>query len=494
MSSPLILPSSPQRRPCVPAGVRLLAIVLVLVLLPASCANRSRPPDIFVLLVDTLRADRLGAYGNQQGLTPFLDSLAQHGFVFRNTYAQSSWTDPSVASLLTSRYQSQHGITSFLAVLGDDEITLPEVLHQRGYATGAFIANFLLRRDLGYAQGFDYYRTYSHSSKDAQGKRTYVKARAEEIDREALSWLDQVHRDRPGAPVFVYLHYMEPHNPYDPPQADVDRVLQGRPQPDREAVNRRMGIPNFGTFSDEMVSQIRTFYDAEVMSLDAELRKLFATLKEKHDLDHAIVVLLADHGEEFLEHGIVGHHQSLFEEVLRVPLIVLVPGHDEGAAIEPIVSVTDVAPTVLDLAGIPAPAAFEGGSLRALMGLPRHGWWPFGSAATEKETSHAALPPTGVAFSELIKNGEQRQRPHERTVITPSSKLIADVGGGREFYDLVKDPGETNPDALSQEERSRLSAQLANFVEHVTRRTAPESKVQMDDETRERMRALGYQE
>ncbi len=474
-------------------AARPYIVVLLLLLSLVGCSRKAAQPDVLVLLVDTLRADRLGTYGGRQGLTPFLDSLAQRGFVFRNTYAQSSWTDPSVAALFTSRYQSQTRITSFRAVLGDDEITLAEILRQHGYATGAFIANFLLRKDLGYAQGFDRYETYARSATDARGNRTFLKERAPRIDREALAWLDGVRRDQPGKPVFLYLHYMEPHAPYDPPQADVDRVLQGRPQPDLEAVNARMRIPNLGTFSDEMVRQIRDLYDAEVTSLDAELRNLFAALAERHFLDNGIVVLVADHGEEFYEHGIVGHHQTLFEEVLRVPLIVLVPGHRTGVPIEPIVSLTDVAPTLLDLAGIAAPPSFEGGSLRAVMGLPRRSRWPFGAPAAN-EAASSAVPATGVAFSELIKNGEQRQRPHERTVITKASKLITDVDGQREFYDLAKDPGETNPDALTEETRSRLSARLAGFVAHVTERAAPASTREMDEETRERMRALGYQE
>jgi arylsulfatase A-like enzyme len=460
-------------------------VLLALLVLPPGCVKKTRSPDILVLLVDTLRADRLGAYGSRQGLTPFLDSLAQRGFVFRNTYAQSSWTDPSVAALMTSRYQSQTGITSFTAVLADDEITLAEILRQHGYATGAFVANFLLHKKFGYAQGFDRYETFARNARDKRGKRILLKERAPRIDREALAWLDGVRRDQPEKPVFLYLHYMEPHPPYSPPQADVDRVMQGRPQPDVETVNARMSFPNLGEFSLDLVRQIRDLYDAEVLSLDAELRNLFAALGERHFFDRGIVVLVADHGEEFLEHGGVGHHQSLFEEVLRVPLIVLVPGHQAGATIEPIVSLTDVAPTLLDLAGIPAPSSFEGRSLCGLMGLPTGA----GGGA-----SSSAVPATGIAFSELIMNGEHRQRPHLRTVITNTSKLITDIDGQHEFYDLAVDPGETNSDALAAGVRSRLSAQLAEFVAHTTQRAAQPSTRVMDEETRERMRALGYQE
>ena len=427
--------------------------------------------------------------GNGSRLTPFLDSLAQRGVFFRNAYAQSSWTNASVASLMTSRYQSQHGITSFHSVLAADELTLAEVLQQHGYATGGFIANFLLSKELGFAQGFDRYQTYSRAVDNGQGRPRYIKERAERINTEALSWLDQVQRERPHAPVFLYLHYMEPHNPYDPPDANLDRVLDGRPRPDLAQVNARMNFPNLGVFPDQMVQDVKTLYDAEVISVDAALRDLFHALTERHVLDHSVVVVVADHGEEFREHGLMGHHQTLYEEVLRVPLIVLRSDEPHGLVIDPIVSLTDVAPTILDLVGLPSPSRFEGGSLRSLMGSS-HPESPSGSS----EASSSRLPPIGVAFSELIKDGTERQRPHERAVITAPAKLIDDVDGEHEFYDLHADRAETDPHALGEAERTRLTAELAEFLAHATQHAAPAATRSLDDETRERMRALGYRE
>jgi arylsulfatase A-like enzyme len=444
-----------------------------------------------MIVIDTLRADRLGANGNPNGLTPFLDSLAQRGSLFKNAYAQSSWTNPSVATLMTSRYPSQHHVASFWAVLGEDEVTLAEVLQQHGYATGAFIANFLLRKDFGFAQGFDQYQTYSHREDDDPEKPRFVKERAERIDHEALAWLDQLQQHRARAPVFLYMHYMEPHNPYSPDATYLDRVLDGRPRPERGEVNRRMLFPNLGVFPEEMVQNVKDLYDAEVMSLDAALRSFFSALDERRFLDNCIVVVTADHGEEFQEHGLMGHHQTLYDEVLRVPLIFLVPGHATGAAIDPIVSLTDVAPTLLDLAGVPSPLSFEGGSLRGVMGVSRESWWPFGQR--HDEVVSGRLPATGVAFSELIMDGE-RLRPHERAVITASSKVIADVGGEREFYDLNADRSEKDPHALDPEARARLAAYLADFEAHTAGRAAPAATRSVDDDTKERMRALGYHE
>jgi len=454
----------------------------------AACSSRSRP-NIILIVVDTLRPDRLGAYDRTRGLTPFLDSFAQRAHVFANAYAPTSWTNASIASLLTSRYQSQHRVLSFQAAMSDQEITLTQVLKEHGYATGGFSANFLLRADLGFGRGFDAYRTLGRIEKDAADRPQFVKDRADKLNREALAWLDELaSAHRPMPPVFLYLHYMEPHNPYDPPAELLDKILGGRARPDREAVNQRMRLPNLGTFSDEFVQDVQDLYDAEVMSLDGDLRQLFDGLRARGVLDDALVVITADHGEEFREHGLMGHHQTLYEEVLRIPLLISLPGQERRVDVERIVSLVDLAPTLLDLAGIPPPPAFMGHSVRPLL-RRRAGWWPFGD-----RDGATPLTGPGMTFSELIMDPTARQRPHERAVVAGTHKLIVDVDGGREFYDLRADPSEANPQALGDAERAELVAaveQLQGFG-----RPAPSAKTpaQVDSETRERMRALGYAE
>src|SRR5262249_51792715 len=138
-----------------PSFPRVRARLALVALLTVGACRAQRPPDLVVVVVDTLRADRLGCYRRPPGLPPLLGSLASRGHLFRHAYAQSSWTNPSVASLLTSRYQSQHGVVAFGSVLSDDELTLPEVLQHAGYATAGFLANGVLAGKLGYQQGFD---------------------------------------------------------------------------------------------------------------------------------------------------------------------------------------------------------------------------------------------------------------------------------------------------------------------------------------------------
>jgi arylsulfatase A-like enzyme len=186
----------------------------------------------------------------------------------------------------------------------------------------------------------------------------------------------------------------------------------------------------------------------------------------------------------------MGHHQTLFEEVIRVPLLIVAPGAPGGMKIETIVSLTDVGPTILDLAHIAAPPSFDGTSLRTLMGLRKpRGWWPFGG---EEQLQREV--PAKVAFSELIKETTNRQRPHERAVIRETHKLIENVDGGREYYDLQADPGERDTQGIDAAQRVVLGDAIARFEERHAAHPTPRSTTAMDAETRERMRALGYTE
>src|SRR5690242_22307 len=228
-----------------PVGTRrvrvsyLVAIGLLLACSAGGCLRWvRRPPNVIVIVIDTLRADRLGSYGNTHGLTPFLDTLGTRGVVFKRAYAQSSWTNPSIASLFTSRFQSQHGVVIPASRLADSEVTLAEVLHARGYATGGFSANALIGNHVGFGQGFDEYQALWPAPPDATHYHG-AKQRADSIDDLALQWLD-----RRGcgatAPFFLYLHYVEPHPPYSPPAEVLKRLYPGRPAPDLDMVSTRV--------------------------------------------------------------------------------------------------------------------------------------------------------------------------------------------------------------------------------------------------------------
>ncbi len=459
---------------------RLAAALLLALLLPA-CGG-SRTPDLVVILVDTLRPDRLGAYGSTRGLTPFLDELAARSYVFHQAYAQSSFTNPSVASLFTSRFQSQHRVLWFDSVLDAEELTLAEVLGGHGYASGAFIANVLLRAGAGFDQGFAAYRTYAGAD--------WSKARGERLNREAFSWLDGLGAAGQRPPVFLYLHYMEPHNPYDPPQPILERVLAGRPMPDRRRANATM-VVQLGAAAPDRLEAIETLYDAEVASLDADLRALFDGLRARGVLDDAVVVLVADHGEEFNEHGQVGHNKTLFEEVIRVPFLIHLPGQQTRVDVQRTVTLADVAPTLLSLASLPVPPRFEGQALTDSV-LPPPGVSGALRAAWRRVTGP---PPPAPALSELIRPADRpRTSPHQHALIAGTEKLIAGVDGEREYYDLAADGGETRPDGLPPERREALQGMLTGWLTALAEHAASGGATGLDEQTRERMRALGYGE
>jgi arylsulfatase A-like enzyme len=450
------------------------------------------PPNVLLVVVDTLRADRLGCYGNHDGLTPFLDSLAARGHLFRRAYAASSWTNPSVASLMTSRYQSQHGVIAFNSVLSDDEVTVAEALHAAGYTTGGFSANGLIGPLLGYGQGFDVYRAHWVQPDEDRPRYLWMPARADVINAEAVAWIERLWQHGPPAmPVLLYVQYMEPHTPYAPPEAFLDRALHGRPRPDLDDLNGLAFVGHLEDVPDDTLADIRAVYDAEVMAVDAAIRDLFAALAARGFLDRALVVVTADHGEELKDHGLMGHDKTLYEEVIHVPLIVLTPGETRGAVSDAIVSLVDVAPTLVDAVPAEIPERFAGKSLRdelaAADGVGTRLRRLFGRArasGTER-----------AAYSELVKTPEEdatRIRPHERAIVVGERKLIVGVHGEREFYRLDVDPGERHAASEAGPDGAALESRMATLrAETATVRTRAD-RVPLDDQTRERLRALGY--
>ena len=424
-----------------PARVSALAL-LALALGAGGCREpgpEAPPPNVLVLVLDTLRADRLGVYGNERGLTPFLDGLAGRGAVFANAYAASSWTVPSVASLFTSRYPSQHRVVDFESVLADREITLAERLAAHGWATAGFTANFRLSEEFGYAQGFDTWQPLLLLS----GRSVVpgdLKARAGLVVDKALAWLDARGSQDP-APVLLYLHFLEPHPPYLPPEPQRGRFAGAAPpgrdrvgQPEADGSRRRRSR---GAHRRRGVALLAALYDGEVAALDAALAGLFDALRRRRFLDDALVVVTSDHGEEFREHDDLLHGLTLFEESIRVPLIVLASGVAAGTVVQPPVSLVDVAPTLLDLLGLPAEPGFEGRSRAPLLR---------GAVTSEADD----------IVAELIDESARRERRHRAALIRETQKLVVDQAGRSHAYDLARDPAERDPQTESGSTRADL--------------------------------------
>jgi arylsulfatase A-like enzyme len=437
-----------------------------------ACGGAPRAPDIVLVLVDTLRADRLGCYGNEAGLTPFLDSFANSGVRFANAYAASAWTNPSVAALFTSRFPSQTHITGFDSALAPDEETLAERLADVGYRGVGEVANLRLTTKLGFSQGFARWKTFGDG-----------KPRADYVVDDLRTYLDRRRRWLPWgrwrrAPLFLYLHFMEPHGPYDPPDA-IRQTVAGGVDADRVAdVNRRFLDYDWQSLGPEDVGLLGALYDGEVRAVDQALERLFEVLETRGVLDHAIVVVTADHGEEFREHGLLGHGTSLFEEQIRVPLLVRAPGWPNGAVVETPVSLVDVAPTLLTLAGAAPEPRFEGRSLASLV------------------VNRGLATSSSDVLAELTSDGtveDRAWRRHRAALIQGRSKLLVPSAAGSAplLFDLARDPGERTP--LEGPMTSALAATLAAREAALAGSARAEAtRVPLDEVTRARLRALGY--
>jgi arylsulfatase A-like enzyme len=447
-----------------------LAAVAAGALAALGCGAPQPPPNLLLVVIDTLRADRLGAYGGTRGLTPFLDGLAASGVVFENAYAASSWTSPSIASLFTSRHPIQHGVVGFESVLGDGEATLAESLRELGFASGGFSANFRISEQLGYGQGFDVWRAYL----EAPGVPG-PKVPARFVREQALAWLGGVWQRETPRPVFLYAHFMEPHSPYQPPEPERRRFAPDATRAQADAANALLVGLRFGDLSDPQVALLRTLYDGEVAALDAELRRLFEALRASGFLERAIVVVAADHGEEFREHGMLLHGITLFEPGVRVPLLLLGPGLEAGRRIAQPVSLLDVAPTVLALLGAEPQQRYEGRSLLPLL------------RGTAAEAGAA-----DILLDLAPKRDPQETRTHARGLVRGSRKLLLDPQGQPRVFDLSRDPGELAPSGTPQEAQE-LGDALERARAELASRAAPAGQTApLDAETRERLRALGY--
>jgi len=426
-----------------------------------------RRPDILFVLIDTLRADRLGSYGNVRGLTPFLDEIARSGVVFTHAYAPSSWTCPSVASLFTSRYPSQHGATTPDARLVESEVTLAESLVAGGYATAGFVANLRLDERLGYGQGFERWRVFK--------QLPLVKGKV--VQAHSLEWLDEQRAAAPDQPVFLYLHLTEPHSPYVPPREMRARFALPESGDERIAeAHRKLRVPRYSELSQDEIALLASLYDAEVAEVDRAVWLVFRDLRERGFFRNAVILITSDHGEEFGEHGMMAHGTTLFEAAVRIPLIIVLPG-GEGRVVTDTVSLIDVAPTLLELAGLERESTYEG---RSLANLLRGG--------------SAGGVPADVLIELANLQGPDDWRRHQMALIRPPYKLLVDVDGVARRYRLDRDPEEQSPESATEVPAvATLAADLARKRRELAART-DHGVVRgiLDAQTRDQLRALGY--
>ena len=313
-------------------------------------------PNIIIYLVDTLRADHVGTYGGGS-LTPNIDAFAREATVFENTVAQAPWTKPSVAALFTGRGPLSHGVRLLHDRLPQEAVTVAELLRAAGYQTAAFSTNWHIRNETGMDQGFGFF----DFSPD--------EAASDKLNQRLFRWLEnQALKHQNKSPFFLYAHALDPHEPYTPPP---DYRKKYAPDVREEAgydFDLKRVDNSRGKERRRYMAELRPLYEAEVAFNDHSFGEFLKVLRERDLYDRSLILFVADHGEEFDEHGARGHTSHLYAETLNIPLIVKWPGQRRGERVASISQHIDVLPTLLRVAGVEAPPGLPGMDLAAVAG------------------------------------------------------------------------------------------------------------------------------
>jgi arylsulfatase A-like enzyme len=426
--------------------------------LALSACREAPPPSILFVSIDTLRADRLGIYGHHRPTSPYLDALAARSIVFDAAFVQEPRTLTSHMSMMTSLYPDAHGVSDEVP-LAAGVPTLAQVLRQRGYATQAFTGGGWMGPRWGLDRGFD---GYDHSGIDLEPKLLKIRA-----------WL-HAQRDRP---FFLFLHSYDVHGKGMGPLYLAPPPFRGRftgelrapvsTCRDSKCYARRF---NDGFFTEADRRFVSAAYDESIAYVDARIGELLRYAEELGLLDRLIVLVTSDHGEGLLDHEHWSHGE-LYDEVLRVPLILRLPGdRHAGRRIPWLVESLDLAPTLLGLVGIDPPAAFQGFDLSSRLA----------DRVGPRDAIHAVRARGAEAFL-------------ARTVRTRDWKLIR-RHGRTELYDLATDPHEQRNRAAAESERvESLSSRLRGPVPETGGGSAT-TGAGLEPETAEQLRALGYLE
>lgn len=449
--------------------------------------------NVLLVTVDSLRADHVGCYGYDRETTPVLDGIADDAAVFENTFAHACSTRPSFPTILTSSYPMMYGGYENLST---ERTLISEVFDEAGYRTGGFHSNAYLNPEFGYGRGFDTFhdsmtdpgalarlRQFVKNNLDKDGLiyQTLASAfdtaerqaganigsayvDADKITDHAIEWLEGGTSDTDD---FLWVHYMDVHHPYLPPE-EFQREFRDEPISERRAIQlRRKFIQDPDEVTDEELADIIDLYDAEIRFTDSEIGRLLDAADRTWD-DYTVAVT-ADHGEEFKDHGEFSHFAKFYDEVLHVPLIYRDNTYD--GRYDDLVGLLDVSPTLVDSAGLDVPSNFYGASLQSLL----------------EDDSWDRTEILGDWAADMDGDRRYAYRDHEWKYIQRPR--------GEELYDLTEDPNEQ--ENLIDEEPpilDDLRAAIDRHEEEIDQTRVDVETVEMDEEVKQQLRDLGYQE
>jgi arylsulfatase A-like enzyme len=455
-------------------GVPFIAVLaLALACAPQTDSAPTRPerPNVLVVVVDTLRWDSLGHNGSPRDTSPAVDRFAASALRFERAYSVAPWTMPAVTSMITGLYPSSHGLTEIKRMLPAEATTLAELLTANDYVTGAVISHHLIGAKKGFDQG--YRRFVEQESGHKRVSTPWVTTSAVKLLRSLAT------RKKP---FFLFVHYFDPHFnylPHDEYRYAAERAGTLDGDETIEEVRNRLA-----ELTPEEVTFLRDLYDGEVRYTDDGIGALFDTLDELGIADDTVVVFTADHGEEFMERGWLGHTRTLYDELVHVPLLVRIPG-ERARSLDTPVSTASLAATILELTGTEVPAHMQVPSF-----LPVLAGATDGSAFFEVDFVQHPLPAKFGVDPDVV----EMKNAHKKGLIVGRHKLIRDDRTNTyELYDLAADPNEQRDlSAELPEVVTSLRERLEETLARAAASTLSAEDAELDEEELERLRKLGY--
>lgn len=434
---------------------------------------------IILITVDTLRPDFLSSYEPKSPHTPNIDQLARDGLLFTKAVSPAPWTLPSIASIMTGLSPSVHMATTRSSKLQDELTTLAEYMLNAGYFTGGIGSNPFLGPQYGTSQGFLEYNFFPKKKTDyslgsvilhrAFPERFQSEASTSDVTKLAIRWLESNHQRN----FFLWIHYLDPHSPYSPP---TDFLPEGEPPPGLGTgvgVGKNMKLVR----SPAQLEWVKSLYRGEVRFVDENIGKILDSLKLLNIYDESLIILTSDHGEEFWEHGSLEHGHSLYNEVLRVPLIIKLPESSSKGQIGTPVSTQSITPTILNLCGIARDNEYISvGSLSPLGGSNREAF------------NVQPVISTGLLYYE-----------DRVSVIFDGLKYIRSLLTNREeLYDLTRDPKEQTSIANVSPEKTRKMREILGQHDKEAKKLREHYRIdevkgiKLNRERKQRLKSLGY--
>jgi arylsulfatase A-like enzyme len=451
--------------------INLLFLLITVLAIACNKSNNSTYKsldnyNVLLIIVDTLGAKYTSIYNNELDTTPNLKKLGEQSIVFENAYSSSSWTKPSLASAFTSLYPSQHKANKLYVALDQSFETLAERMKERGYNTVGYVSHTMLSKTNGFTQGFDEYQI------SKMHRHPHFSIASDQVTDMAIKWLNE----KSDSKFFMMLHYFDPHYSYlHHPQFDYSSWYKGNV---KAGENFRKLRDNSKNYSKDDIKYITDLYKEEIKFTDYHIGKLLEEVQKKNLDKNTLIIFMADHGEEFLEHKSMGHSHTLYNELTKVPFFFKLPNNSTGKRVVSPVSTIDLMPTIEGLFSNPNPRPYWQGVSHSQVLI------------NNRDVINRPI------ISELSYDSPRTPPAHKVSVVVDDDKLIYDkISKDLELYNLYKDPNELNK-TNDAEKINTLNKHIKDFLELVEKPVdqslKPAEETKRSDEEIKQLKSLGY--